>query len=329
MKNLFVVENLCYAYLKRPLCIREANFSANKNDRILILGLDDKGKTTLIKAISAFDERYFGNVFYNGEELRKINPQDRLFSLIFDYSTLLNSTIDANLNYLYETIGVQIPSASEKNNLLAKFNLCYKLSDKVKVLTNFEKFKLCLLRVYIKKSRIVFIDDILKNGFTQNEVDELMGYFELISKDSILFFCANEKSFKQNINQIKIFTWSKVLYLNNTIVHEKQNLDEFTIDPIDLDVISFSNEFECVDAYCINQDGEYFISIDENIVIKIEKPLYANFDKLKLSNLETEDLILAYKKGMEFDYSKNNDINNAINKKELLIFSKIDRSRIN
>lgn len=329
MKNLFEVKNLCYAYLKKPLCIKDANFSASKNDKILILGLDDKGKTTLLKTMSAFEERYFGEAYFNGIELRKIHPKDRNFSLIFDYTTLLNDTIDANLKYLYDVIGKEMPVIEERVKLLSLFGLNYKLNDKVKKLSIFEKFKLCLLRAYIKNSNIVFIDDILKNEFTEDEANKLFDCIEMISKDHILFLCANDESFRTYKTVFEKFKWSKVLYINNAKLSEKQNITSFIDDPVDLDVLSFSDDYEKVDAYCIYQDGEYFISIDEKFIIKVDKELCSNFDELKLANLENEDIIIAYKKDLEVDFSKNNDINKLMKKKDLLIFSKIDRSRIN
>ena len=139
-----------------------------KNDKILILGLDDKGKTTLIKTLSGFDDKYFGDILLGGTEIRKFSDQEKNFSLIFDYPVLLNASIDDNLNYLYGILNKSVPDNQVKKELLKKVKMEHDLKCKVKKLTLFEKFKLCFLRVLIKKPRIVFIDDVLKNNFSDD-----------------------------------------------------------------------------------------------------------------------------------------------------------------
>ena len=135
MKEFFKVENLCFGYLKRPLSLKDVNFSARKNDKILILGLEDKGKTSLLKTISGFEEHFFGNVYLDGEEIRKISGENKCVSLIFDEPILIDSTIDKNLNFVFETLKKEIPSDYEKKQILKTFNLDLDLKLKVKKLS--------------------------------------------------------------------------------------------------------------------------------------------------------------------------------------------------
>lgn len=329
MNNFFQVKNLCYAYLKKPLCLKDVNFSAGKNDKILILGLDDKGKTTLIKTLSGFDDKYFGDILLSGTEIRKFSDQEKNFSLIFDYPVLLNASIDDNLNYLYGILNKSVPDNQVKKELLKKVKMEHDLKCKVKKLTLFEKFKLCFLRVLIKKPRIVFIDDVLKNNFSDDETVELFDIIELISKDCLLFFCANDTSFTDNKSLLENHHWSKILYLNDMVISEMQSLKDFYANPHDLNALKFNSDFEMTEAYCVHQDGEYYISIKDEYVIKIDKSLYIHFEKLKLANLENEDVILAYKKGLNPNFALNNDINKMMAKGDLLIFSKLDGTKIN
>ena len=66
MKKFFDIENLCFGYLKQPLCLKDVNFSVSKNDRVLVCGVDGAAKTSFLKAISGFDEHFFGNVYLKG-----------------------------------------------------------------------------------------------------------------------------------------------------------------------------------------------------------------------------------------------------------------------
>ena len=328
MKEFLKVKDLCFSYLKRPLCLKDVNFSAAKDDNILILGLDDRGKTTLLKTLSGFEERFFGKVFLDGKEIRSIADNEKNVSLILDYPVLVKGTIDDNLEFLLNALNRDMLSLAEKKKLLEKFNLNHDLDVKVKKLSLFEQFKLCFLRTFIKQPSVLFIDDILKNPFSEEQREELGEILKDLSRDRLLVFSANEKSFVSNQEIFKKFSWSKVLYLNNAKLSEKKDLNEFLNSPIDLDSCLFSNSFIYHEGYCIRQDGAYYLNIDEKFVIKIDKQFDVKFDKLKLSDLENEDIVVVFDSKLHVDFNKNNDFNKLINNGNAMIFSKLDRSRI-
>ena len=72
--NVLEVKNLCYAYIKKPLCLKDVSFSLEKKQRALVLALDDMGKTTLLKTVSGFDDKYFGSC--NGINFHKVYIND-------------------------------------------------------------------------------------------------------------------------------------------------------------------------------------------------------------------------------------------------------------
>lgn len=328
MKKYFCVENLCYAYLKKSLCLRDISFSACKKDKVLVLGLDDQGKSTLIKTISGFDEKYFGRVYLESVDIKTIADQDKKISLILSYPTLIDGSINENLDFLFETFGELVPSEDEKLKLLKLFNLNYNLDVNVKKLSIFEKFKLCFLRVYIKQPKIVFIDDFLGYNFSEIEMNEIFEIITMLTKDSLMFMCSNDKNFLQHKSFFNAFEWSKILYLNMTKLHEKQSLAEFLNSPIDLDALAFCEDFVSKECYCVFQEGNYYLSIDD-IIVKMDKSLNIKFEALKLGDCDNEDMVLAHKKGIEVDFVNNNDINKMIADVEILLFSKLDRTRIN
>lgn len=330
MKEFLKVENLCFGYLKQPLCLKDVNFSAGKKDRICIFGLDDKGKTSLIKTVSGFDLHFFGKVFIGGKEIKAIPDNERNVSLIFDEPIILNSTIENNIDYLYETLKREVPSKQEKEELLKKFNLEFDLKTKVKKLSIFQKFKLCFLRSFAKGSKVIFLDDILKHKFNDEEIEELKQIFDFWLNDKLVLFCANEKSFAENKSFFEWFNPTKVLYVNNAKVYENNSIDEFLKSFVDLDMCLFSNELEFVYGFCVYQDGEYYLSFnnESEIIVKIDKKLNEKFESLKLSNCDNEDIVLVYKKGLKIDLTKNNDINKMFFGGDLMVFSKLDRTRV-
>lgn len=329
MKDFLKCENLCFGYLKQPLCLKDVNFSMTKNDRVLVLGLNDKGKTSLLKTLSGFDLHYFGKVFIDGKEIKTISDNERNVSLIFDEPVLINSSIEKNIDFLFETLKKEIPEKLEKQELLKKFNLNYDLKHKVKNLSVFEKFKLCFLRSFVKDSKILFIDDILKNNFSEDELSEFKEIFEMCLKNKPLILSANDDSFLKNQAFFEWFKPTKILYLNFAKIYEFKSFEELENNVVDLDMTLFLNYLESQEGFCVYQEGVYYLSFEDGkITLKIDKQFNECFEKLKLSEGENEDIVLAYKKGVSIDLTKNNDFNKMLVDKKFMIFSKIDRSRV-
>lgn len=327
MKNFLEVKGLCFGYLKKPLCLKDVSFSAAEKDKILVLGLNDKGKTSLLKCLSGFEPRFIGYVFLNKKEIRQIGDSDKNVSLILDYPILINSTIDKNLNFVYENTNKEIASDEQKLELLKKFNLNFELKTKVKKLSLFEKFKLCLLRTYIKKSRAIFVDDIFKNDFSFDEKKELMQIIDEVLKDKLLVMAMSEETFSKDRALICEQDFNKVLYLNNAKITEYENLDALSKSPFDLDAVEFIDNLEKTEGYCVYQDGDYYLCFGE-FTLKVESCLKSNFDKLKLDDGENEDIVLVRSQNLEIDFSKNNDFNKLLKNKQVFVFSKLDRSRV-
>ena len=328
MSDFFRAENLCFGYLKKPLCLKDVNFSADKNSKVLILALDDKGKTSLIKTLSGFDEKFFGKVFLEDKEIRSIPDEDKKISIIFDTPILLNSNIEKNIDYVFDVLKRERISESEKVELLKKVGLDYPIKTKIKKLSNFEKFKLCFLRVFVKDSKIVFIDDIFKNNFSEQNIEELKEIFNLCLKDKLVFVCANSKSFVNNRKFFDWFDFSKVLYLNNAIVFEKKSVEEFLRDSIDLDACEFNANLNKLEGFCVRQDGAFYLSFEDKYILKLDRRFDDSFESLKLSEGESEDIVLVFENLMQIDLTKNDEINKLLADKKLMIFSKIDRSRV-
>lgn len=328
MKEFFKVENLCFGYIKKPLCLKDINFSAGKNDKILVIALDDSGKTSMIKTLSGFDDKFFGKVFLHEKEIRQIPDEEKKISIVFDNPVLVNGSIDKNLNFLFETINKPVPSDEEKIELLKKVGLTFPLKEKIYKLGKFEQFKFCLLRSIIKESEIIFIDDIWKNNFSDEELKELQELLKDHFSDKLVFVFASDKSFVKNRAFFDEFKPSKVLYLSYSNIFEYKTIDEFLGCSVNLDACAFNLELFKKEGYCIFQDGSFYLVFDDKNEIKIDKSLNENFEKLKLANNDNEDIILVYKNDLKIDFLKNNDFNKLLESKQLMIFSKLDGSKV-
>lgn len=328
MGIFFETKNLCFSYLKKPLCLKDVSFSAEKNDKVMILGAKDSGKTTLIKSLSGFDDKYFGSVKLAGKEMKTISDAEKNVSLILDYPTLIAGSIDKNLNFLFESLNLALPTKEEKQELLIKFNLDFPLKTNVKKLSCFEKFKLCFLRTYIKSPKIIFIDDFFKNEFNAEEQKQLIETLNFVCKDKLVFWCFGQNTFKNCKFVFDKFNFSKFFYLNLAKLHQFNCISNFLNNPVDLDACYFNDNFKQKEAYCLKQDGAFYLCFEENYFLKIDKKFDAEFEKLKLADNENEDVVMVFDKELKIDLTKDNEFNKLLENKKVHIFSKIDRSRV-
>lgn len=328
MEEFFNVSHLCYSYIKKPLCLKDISFSAKNNEKILICGVKDSGKSTFIKTLSGFDEKYFGSIKISGQELKSISDEEKQVSLILDYPTLLNVKIEKNIDYVYKVLDKEFISKEEKISLLNKFNLGYDLNAKISKLTKFEQFKLCFLRTFIKNPRIIFIDDIMKNEFSEEEVEELKSILSFVCENKLTFLCVSDKSYLNNKSFYDWFGADKILYLNLATVTEYKTISGLLSNPADLDACNFNDGLNHKEGYCVKQNGRYYLSVEETFVVKTDSKLDSCFDKLKLADNENEDVEIVFDNQLEVDFSKNNDINKQLIERNIKIFSKLDRSRV-
>ena len=122
MKRYLESIKLCFAHYKQPLCLRDVSFSVSKGNRLLILGVADVGKTTLVKAISGFDDTYIGEVRFNGKNIKTIPDEEKRFSLLLSEPVFLSGNIRKNIDYLCDVENIKKLSSGELKSLFEKFD---------------------------------------------------------------------------------------------------------------------------------------------------------------------------------------------------------------
>lgn len=326
MKNFFEVKNLCYAHYKQPLCLKDVCFSLKENDRLLVLGLEEMGKTTLINAISGFDNKYFGNVYFQNIDIKNILDADKGFSVIHEVPIMVKGSIDKNLDFACSVLGIS-KTIEEKQELLDKFCIGADLKTNVKKLDYNQMLKLNFARVYIKQPRILFVDNIFKN-IRQEDFNEVYEKFRLVSdKRTVVLTCDNTEV----LNHPELVNWfnpTKILYINNANFYLYDSIESFMFDKIDLNVFCFTDEYKCIEGACFLQNDSYIFVDHTGIEVKLDKSFNSKLDAMKIDEIEGVDTALVFKKTENIDLSKNNDVNEALKKGKLNLYFKLDGSRI-
>ncbi|HJJ47291.1 MAG TPA: ABC transporter ATP-binding protein [Methanocorpusculum sp.] len=73
-KTELAIENLSFRYTKKgSFVLQKVNFTAKEGDLIAVLGPNGVGKSTMFKCILGFFEKYDGNIFLDGTNLKDLS----------------------------------------------------------------------------------------------------------------------------------------------------------------------------------------------------------------------------------------------------------------
>lgn len=322
----FEVKNLCYSYYKKPLCLKDINFSLQKNEKILILAKEGQGKTTLLKTASLFDDKSFGAVFFEDKGARKIDDKDKKFSLILSEPILLSGTIKKNFEFLCKQENMDMLSDASLNAYLRLFKICGNAGTKVCQLTNEDKVKLCLVRSFVKNPNIVFLDDVLNSLQIKNK-DEIRDDVKMLINNKTAIVTMSEKSYKENKEFVGELNFDKILYLNLAESKNYKTIDEFKEDLPDLDSLSFFDDEKSYEASIVYENETFFFVYNE-LKFKFNKMFLENLLKLKIESGEAEDVVFCFKDNADIMSLSNEEFEKRLLNKSLCIFCKLDGTRV-
>lgn len=327
MKNLFDVRNLCFSYYRQPLCVNDASFVVEENQKLVVAGIKDSGKTTLLKAMSSFDETYYGQIFYKGKDLKKYVDEEKNFSLLFSEPVLLNSTIEKNFNYVCDVSKIKRLTEVEMVELLEKFKINQKPTQKIKKLSLLEKRKLAFARAWLKVPDVWFVDDQFC-GLTEEEMLEMKCVYDLIFElKTTMIFALENLTIKNNLDYFNS-KFNAVVLLNYSKIYKYKSIKEMLSKKVNVDVLECCLNMQTLKGVVLKNNGAYYFSLDEKNLLKFDKVFYDKLSMLALTEGECEDVFLSMSSDFKFDENDNEMFNKRLKNKDSWLFSALDGSKI-
>lgn len=174
------VQNLS-VFANDRFLVKNVSFSMKKGECLGIVGEDQSGKTSLIKAITGSLPISDGSIFLFGKDITK-NPKI-LHNVgicldppvFFKYQTVMN-----NLIYLCSLSG----KVDKQKILVAlnKFNLANKMKKRVIFLSYYERKLMALALAYINKPKLMIFDDPFK-GLPPESVQNMKDYIRELQEN--------------------------------------------------------------------------------------------------------------------------------------------------
>lgn len=311
------------------MTVRGAKFSFEKNSKVLLLASKDMGKTTLLKALSGFDETYLGNIKFEGRELKEIDDGEKNFSLLLDSPVFFEGkSIRKNFDYLCETIKREKLSDEELVSFLQSFGIESKPETKISKLTLFEKRILQLARSEIKNPNILFLDDQFEGLEEQDVLKMKEQYEKILNKNKTMIVAFSDASFKFCKDMLENVKFQKVLYLCDGELFVFSSVKNFENSLVRKNALEFVDGYEKLSALIFRAKDAYVFSKEDVREIEIDKKFNKKLDELKLEVGETEKVSLFFKGEFDFENIDEVEFNKRLSSDLYLIYSDLDGKKV-
>lgn len=163
MKSLLKAENIAAGYGKKQV-LNGVTVEVASGECVTIIGHNGAGKSTLLKAIFGLLPLWSGRVSVNGNQLRKVSPQDML-SREIAYVPQGNRVFDdLTVRENLEIGGISLPSRTvlkERTEQVLDFfpSLKSRFSQRARTLSGGEKQMLALCNALLLSPRLLLLDE--------------------------------------------------------------------------------------------------------------------------------------------------------------------------
>lgn len=142
------------------------NFTAEKGEKIGIIGATGSGKSTLINLIPLFYGATSGTVLVNGKDIKTYTTEDlrRKIGVVLQKSVLFKGTVRDNLTLggkvaTDEELWLALKSAQVEETVLNKGGLNAEIEQNGRNLSGGQRQRLCIARALVGNPEILILDD--------------------------------------------------------------------------------------------------------------------------------------------------------------------------
>ncbi len=195
------VNNVYLKYTKEYNTLNNINLQIENGEQVILFGEKESGKSSLIRVIAGLEKATKGEVLINNINVNKINYKaDVSLGYVSSLGAFLeNKTVEKNLEYVLKIRKLDKELIKSKvNGVMLSNNLSGLKDRKLKDLSDFDRMRVNLARLNLRKIDFLVCDDIFEN-FAEADATKLAKLvMEIISTNECASIVAvsNEKLLK-------------------------------------------------------------------------------------------------------------------------------------
>ena len=173
------------------IALDHVNLKVPNGRTFVVLGPSGCGKSTLLRVISGLSKEYSGQVLYDGEDVKNLEPRDRQIGMVFQsYALYPNFDGQGNLSFFFWVNKVPDEKTRERiqyTSELMGIGFNELLPRKIGTLSGGEKQRVAIARAIVRAPRLLLLDEPLSNldaklrVQTRTEIKRLLRRFSITS----------------------------------------------------------------------------------------------------------------------------------------------------
>lgn len=214
------INDLSFSYTNESKRVLEnISLTINSGDRVAIVGVNGAGKTTLIKLLLRLYDFDEGEIFYNGESIRRLSPGKyrKKFSTIFQDYKLFAFTVEHNVSMTNDSDEDKVREALNTAGIREQIE-SLEHGIKTYVTSEYEngvdfsggeRQKIAIARNYYEKNKIIILDE---PSAALDALSEKQFYQDILDKtDDTIIFISHRLSTTTNCNKIFVLDKGKIV----------------------------------------------------------------------------------------------------------------------
>lgn len=171
-------QNVNKIYIPNTVALEEVSFEVKPEEFVSIVGRSGSGKTTLLKLLLAEEKPSQGRVFFNDQDVQKIEPEHlpelrRKIGAVFqDYKLIPSKTARENIAYAMEVIGASdLEIARDVEEVLDIVGLTHRADNFPSQLSGGERQRVSIARALIHRPEVILADEPTGNLDPYHTID--------------------------------------------------------------------------------------------------------------------------------------------------------------
>lgn len=205
------VSNVYLKYTKEYNTLNNINLNVEDGEHVILFGEKESGKSSLIRVIAGLEKVTSGDVIIKNVDIKKINfKTDISMGYLSTLGAFLErKTVTQNLEYVLKIRKYDKEQINSKvNGVILSYGLEGLKDRKLKDLSPFDRIKVAIARLSLRKIDFLIVDDIFEN-FADSDSQKLATMINNIIDQndcSSIVALSNEKllkSFKGRVVRLK------------------------------------------------------------------------------------------------------------------------------
>lgn len=180
------IEHMYVAFSKEYFTLNDINLKLNNNQKIVIVGNKESGRTVFLRAVLGLENLSKGDVTFNNISVSKIDFENDLSVgyLPANPVVLERKNVEQNIEYVLKirNTGKSFNEVKVKNAMV-EYGLNYIKNKKAKDLCYLDRVKLALARLSVRNLDVLLIDDVFTN-LSGNEKDKIIKFIKDLVKSN-------------------------------------------------------------------------------------------------------------------------------------------------